>query len=89
MEEAIHKMTGLPAGELGLRDRGRIAPGYIADLVVFDPATIIDRSTIQHWNAPPEGIPDVMVSGQWVVRDGQITGARPGKVIRHMVDSPH
>jgi N-acyl-D-amino-acid deacylase len=89
MEEAIHKMTGLPASEIGLKDRGRIASGYIADLVVFDPATIIDRSTIEHWDAPPAGIPDVMVSGKWVVRDGQITGARPGKVIRHLVDSPH
>jgi len=87
MEEAIHKMTGLPAQELGLNDRGKIAPGYVADLVIFDPAKIIDRSTIDHWNAPPDGIPDVMVSGKWVVRDGQITGERPGKVIRHPIQS--
>jgi N-acyl-D-amino-acid deacylase len=89
MEAAIYKMTELPALELGLKDRGRIAKGYIADLVVFDPAKIIDRSTIAHWNAPPEGIPDVMVSGEWVVRDGKISGARPGKVIKHTVDSLH
>jgi N-acyl-D-amino-acid deacylase len=82
MEEAIHKMTGLPALELGLNDRGKIAAGYVADLVVFDPLKIIDRSTIEHWNAPPEGIPDVMVSGRWVVRDGKVTGERPGKVIK-------
>jgi N-acyl-D-amino-acid deacylase len=85
VEAAIHKMTGLPAHELGLQDRGLIAKGYVADLVLFDPATIIDRSTIEHWNAPPDGIPDVMVSGRWVVRDGQLTGERPGKVIRHNV----
>ncbi|MGZ4787567.1 MAG: N-acyl-D-amino-acid deacylase family protein [Terriglobales bacterium] len=85
MEEAIHKMTGLPAQELGLQDRGHIAKGYVADLAVFDPAKIIDRATIEHWNAPPDGIPDVMVSGRWVVRDGKVTGEKPGKVIRHQV----
>ena len=83
MEQAIHKMTGLPAHELGLKDRGLIAKGYVADLVLFDPAKIIDRATIERWNAPPEGISGVMVSGRWVVRDGKITGEKPGKVIRH------
>lgn len=86
-QEAIRKMTSLPAEELGLKDRGRIFPGYVADLVIFDPEKVIDRSTIDHWNAPPEGIPDVMVSGKWVVLDGQITGERPGKVIRHSVQN--
>ena len=87
MEAAIHKMTGLPAQQLGLKDRGLIAKGYVADLVLFNPSTIIDRSTIEHWNAPPEGIPEVMVGGVWVVRDGQITGAKPGKVLRHRVSA--
>jgi N-acyl-D-amino-acid deacylase len=73
----------MSAEQLGLKDRGRIAEGYVADLVVFDPATVIDQSTIQHPDAPPKGIPDVMVSGAWVVTDGKVTSAHPGRVIRH------
>ena len=76
-------MTMMSAEQLGLKDRGRIAEGYVADLVVFDPATVIDQSTIQHPDAPPKGIPDVMVSGAWVVTDGKVTSAHPGLVIRH------
>lgn len=85
---AIHKMTGLPAAQLGLADRGRIAPGYVADLVVFDPATVIDRSTVENPVAPPLGIPAVMVSGEWVVRDGAVTGKRPGRVLRSAAFKP-
>jgi len=82
LPEAIRKMTSLPASRLGLKDRGRIAPGYVADLVLFDPATVIDQSTIQHPEAPPLGIPAVMVSGEWVIRDGAVTGKRPGQALR-------
>lgn len=82
LESAIHKMTGLPAQQLGLKDRGRIAEGFIADLVVFDPATIIDQSTIQHPEAPPLGIPDVMVSGEWVIDGAKVTGKHPGQILR-------
>jgi N-acyl-D-amino-acid deacylase len=82
LELAIHKMTGLPANKIGLRDRGRIAKGYVADLVLFDPAVIIDRSTIEQPDAPPFGIPAVMVSGEWVVDGGRITGRHPGVVLR-------
>ena len=82
LEAAVHKMTGLAAARLGLADRGRIAPGYVADLVLFDPATIIDRSTIDAPETPPLGIPHVMVAGEWVVRDGQVTGRHPGRVLR-------
>lgn len=85
---AIHKMTGLPAAQLSLEDRGRIAPGYVADLVIFDPATVIDRSTVEAPETPPLGIPDVMVSGEWVVRDGQVTGRRPGQVLRSTAYRP-
>jgi len=85
---AIHKMTGLPAAQLGLADRGRIAPGYVADLVVFDPATVIDRSTVEKPLEPPLGIPGVMVSGEWVVRDGAVTGQRPGRVLRSKAFQP-
>jgi N-acyl-D-amino-acid deacylase len=84
LETAIHKMTMMPAEQLGLKDRGRVAAGYVADLTVFDPATVIDQSTIENPSAAPKGIPDVMVSGVWVVEDGKVTGAHPGKVIRHM-----
>lgn len=79
---AIHKMTGLPAAQLRLDDRGRIAAGFVADLVLFDPATVIDRSTVANPVAPPLGIPAVMVSGEWVIRDGAVTGKRPGRVLR-------
>ena len=81
LEAAIHKMTAMSAEQLRLQDRGRVAAGYIADLVVFDPATVIDESTIQHPDAAPRGIPDVMVAGTWVVEDGNVTGAHPGRVI--------
>ncbi|MBS0400446.1 MAG: amidohydrolase family protein [Proteobacteria bacterium] len=82
LELAIHKMTGLSATNLGLKDRGRIAPGYIADLVLFDPATVNDQSTIEHPEAPPTGIPFVMVGGQWVIADGKPTGRHPGRVLK-------
>src|SRR5262249_48338110 len=70
LESAIHRMTELPARRLGLADRGRVAAGFVADLVVFDPATVIDRSTIEKPEAAPAGIPAVMVAGVWVIDDG-------------------
>jgi N-acyl-D-amino-acid deacylase len=82
LPEAIRKMTSLPASRLGLADRGRIAPGFVADLVLFDPAKVIDQSTIQNPEAPPLGIPAVMVSGEWVIRDGAVTGKRPGQALQ-------
>ena len=83
LELAIHKMTLKPASRLGLTDRGQIAPGKIADLVLFDPATVIDGATVNDPWAPPKGIAAVMVSGQWVVKDNVVTAARPGKALRH------
>ena len=83
LEAAIHKMTALPAQQLGLTDRGTIAKGMKADLVIFDPATVIDRSTVARPLEPPAGIPYVMVNGVFVVKDSQPTSARPGKPLRH------
>jgi len=82
LELAVHKMTGLSAGNLGLKDRGRIAPGLVADLVLFDAATVNDRSTIEQPEAPPSGIPFVMVGGEWVIENGKPTGRHPGKVLK-------
>jgi N-acyl-D-amino-acid deacylase len=88
LETAIHKMTGLPAQQLGLKDRARIAKGYVADLVIFDPATVLDQSTIEHPELPPLGIPSVMVSGVWVIDGGQVTGKHPGVVLRSAAYHP-
>lgn len=82
LEQAIRKMTGLPAEHLGLADRGTIAEGKVADLVIFNPATVLDGSSIAQPMAPPKGIEAVMVGGEWVVEGNQMTGAHPGKVLR-------
>ena len=82
LEEAIFKMTGFPARRMSFRDRGTVAVGNMADLVVFDPETALDRATYDNPHQFPEGIPHVLVAGDPVVLDGEHTGARPGKVIR-------
>jgi len=83
LTEAIRKMTSLPAWRLGLKDRGSIKPGFKADLVLFDPATIIDRSTFQQPQLISAGIKNVFVNGVAVWRDGNVTGDRPGRALRH------
>ncbi len=82
LEEAVHHMTGRPAGRLRLRDRGTIAVGSAADLVLFDPSMIRDRATFDDPRQPPAGIPRVFVNGVAVIDDGRPTGARPGHAIR-------
>jgi N-acyl-D-amino-acid deacylase len=82
LETAIHKMTGMPASRLGFRTRGRIAPGMIADLVAFDPDRVIDQATFEKPHQYPLGIPHVWVNGAPVIRDGEHTGALPGRVVR-------
>jgi dihydroorotase/N-acyl-D-amino-acid deacylase len=82
LEEAIHKMTAQPAARLGLTDRGRIAEGLAADLVVFDPATVADRATFEEPHQYPEGIETVVVNGAVVVEAGKYTGVRAGRVLR-------
>ena len=83
LEQAVHKMTGLSAARLGLRDRGRVAEGMMADVVVFDPATVRDRATFTAPHEYPEGIEYVIVNGVPLVDGGRFTDARPGRVLRH------
>jgi N-acyl-D-amino-acid deacylase len=82
LERAVHKMTGMVADKLGLVDRGRIAPGNKADLVVFDERRVHDRASYAEPRRSPDGMPHVFVNGAWTVRDGQHTGARAGGVLR-------
>ncbi len=82
LELAIHKMTGMAAARLGLRERGTIRDGALADLVVFDPATVRSNATYDEPRAFPTGIEQVVVNGVLVVDGGEHTGATPGRGIR-------
>jgi len=82
LEEAVRKMTSLPAARMSLKDRGRIAPGMKADLVLFNPETVIDRSTFEEPRKLSEGIELVVVNGEAVWSAGKPTGAKPGRVLR-------
>ncbi|WZO99992.1 D-aminoacylase [Isosphaeraceae bacterium EP7] len=82
VEEAVRKMTSLNANKLGLTDRGLLRPGMYADVVVFDPDTVIDRSTFLEPFAYNEGIEAVIVNGVPVLEAGKPTGAKPGRALR-------
>ncbi len=82
LEEAVRKMTSLPARTLGFRDRGLVREGMAADLVLFDPAKVQDKATFQQPHQYAEGFDLVLVNGVAVVDGGKVTGARPGKVLR-------
>ena len=82
LEEAVRKMTSLPAASMGLRDRGRIAAGAVVDLVLFDPATVIDRATPAAPQTPAAGILRVWVNGETVYEHGRASGRRPGRAVR-------
>ncbi len=82
LELAIHKMTGLPASNVGLKQRGLIRQGYFADITIFDPKTVIDRATFEEPNQYPVGINFVIVNGQIEVDNGQRTPALAGRVLR-------
>jgi N-acyl-D-aspartate/D-glutamate deacylase len=81
LEDAVRKMTSLPAQILGLTDRGQIHEGYHADVVLFDPAQVRETNSYQKPKSYPDGIPYVLVNGVVVIDQGKHTGARPGKVI--------
>jgi N-acyl-D-amino-acid deacylase len=81
LEEAVYKMTGLPAQKLRLQDRGMIRPGFAADLVVFDPDAVSDLATYDNPHQYAKGISQVIVNGQFVIRDENHTGAAPGTVL--------
>ncbi|HLX79833.1 MAG TPA: D-aminoacylase [Burkholderiales bacterium] len=82
MEEAVYRMTGFAAATFGLHDRGLIREGACADLVLFDPATVIDRGTFEDPKRAPEGIRAVFVNGVKAVDAGRATGQRAGRVLR-------
>jgi N-acyl-D-aspartate/D-glutamate deacylase len=82
LEEAVHKMTALAAERLGLSDRGLIAEGKKADIAVFDPDAIADRSTFEKPHQLSVGVRFLVVNGELVLADGEHTGARPGRVLR-------
>jgi N-acyl-D-amino-acid deacylase len=81
LEEAVHKMSGLAAKRLNLKDRGLIKPGMAADLVVFDPVKVRDRATYENPHQYAEGILEVIVNGEPVIHEGSHTGSRPGRVL--------
>jgi N-acyl-D-amino-acid deacylase len=82
LEEAIYKLSYLPAQNLKITDRGKLAVDYVADVVVFDPASIADRATFAEPHQLSTGVLHVFVNGEQVLNDGQHTGALPGRVVR-------
>ena len=83
LEEAVRKMTSLPAQHFRFARRGRLEAGYAADVVIFDPSSVRDTATFERPHAFAAGVPFVLVNGVVVVRDGQHTGAKPGHVLRN------
>jgi N-acyl-D-amino-acid deacylase len=88
LEEAVRRMTALPAAQFGLTGRGVLRAGAHADLVLFDPATIADRASFEQPTLPAAGIAEVLVNGRSVWRDGAPTGARPGRALRRQSLGP-
>jgi N-acyl-D-amino-acid deacylase len=82
LQEGIRKMTSLPAANIGIRERGSLTAGYYADVVVFDPATVRDHATFAEPLQYATGVEHVFVNGEQVLKDGEHTGATPGRVVR-------
>lgn len=85
-EEAVRRMTSLPASMIGMTDRGVLAAGMIADITIFDPRTILDRATIQAPALPSEGIRHVIINGTVALHDGKALDARAGRLLRRIVN---
>src|SRR5690606_12284727 len=82
LPEAIRRLTSLPAGNLALRDRGLLRPGYFADIAVFDPERIADHATYDHPQQFATGVLHVVVNGELALEDGEPTGRLPGRAVR-------
>lgn len=81
LDKMINRMTKVPADRFGLTDRGEIAVGKAADIVVFDPAVVTDTATLKQSRSGPRGIRHVIVNGQTAVRDGRVTGILAGRAL--------
>jgi N-acyl-D-amino-acid deacylase len=82
LEEAVRRLSSLPAHNLKIRERGELHPGYYADLAIFDPATITDHATFEKPQQYATGMMHVFVNGTQVIKNGEHTGAKPGQVVR-------
>lgn len=82
LEEAVRKMTAMPAGKMGIKGRGLLKEGFFADIVIFNPETIKDKATFDEPHQYPEGIEYVIVNGKIVAEHGKVTGVRPGQILR-------
>ena len=82
LEEAIYRLTGLSSQKLSIQNRGKLAPGFYADIVIFDPATVRDKATFEKPHQYSEGMVHVLVNGTPVLKNGEHTGATPGMLVK-------
>ena len=82
LQEAVRRLTSFPAANLGIKDRGSLKPGYFADIAIFDPKTIGDQNSFEKPQVYSTGMRHVLVNGKLVLRDGEHTGATPGRFVR-------
>jgi N-acyl-D-amino-acid deacylase len=82
LQDAVRRLTSLPASNIGIKRRGSLKPGYYGDVVVFDPATVQDHATFEKPDQLATGVEDVFINGVQVLKDGKHTGAKPGRVVR-------
>jgi N-acyl-D-amino-acid deacylase len=82
LPDAVRKMTSLPAQTFHLKNRGQLRPGYVADVVIFDPQKVGDPSTYDDPHHYAVGFSDILVNGVPVIRDGQLTESKPGRPVR-------
>ena len=81
LEDAVHRMSGIPAQRLKLYDRGLIRPGMKADIAIFDPSVVADKATFEQPHQYATGFQYVLVNGKLVIRDGKLTTERPGRIL--------